>query len=63
MNVPLVRAFALDDLVHRRPVAALGGERRCDPEPFTHGPADWSVIECQCQLVGNWVFGFGSVTV
>lgn len=40
MNVPLVRAFALDDLVHRRPVAALGGERRCDPEPFTHGPAD-----------------------
>ena len=20
------------------------------------------MIECQCQLVGNWVFGFGSVT-
>ena len=47
MNVPLVRAFALDDLVHRRPVAALGGERRRDPEPFAHGPADWSVVECQ----------------
>ena len=39
MNSPLVRAFALDDLVHRLPVAALGGERRCDPEPFAHGPA------------------------
>ena len=39
MNSPLVRAFALDDLVHRRPVTALGGERRCDPEPFAHGPA------------------------
>ena len=39
MNVPLVRAFALDDLVHRRPVAALGGERGRDTEPFTHGPA------------------------
>ena len=39
MNSTLVRAFALDDLVHRRPVTALGGERRCDPEPFAHGPA------------------------
>ena len=42
MNVPLVRAFALDDLVHRRPVAALGGERGRDPEPFAHSPAGWS---------------------
>ena len=40
MNSPLVRAFALDVLVRRRPVTALGGERGCDPEPFAHGPAD-----------------------
>ena len=52
MNVPLVRAFALDDLVHRRPVAALGGERGRDTEPFTHSPAVGGVRSVNWVVIG-----------